>query len=96
VFKRFLNPAGLKPKAVRHSEMTMMMMQLVESQRGVCVLPKWLVDSQPEFSHLPTIKLGKEGLWSTLYAATHVESKNQPYIVDFIDKMASKIESHQR
>ncbi len=96
VFKRFLNPAGLKPKAIRHSEMTMMMMQLVESQRGVCVLPKWLVDSQPEFAHLPTIKLGKEGLWSTLYAATHVASENQPYIVDFIDKMANKIEHHNK
>ncbi len=92
VFKRFLTPAGLKPKAVRHSEMTMMMLQLVESQRGVCVLPKWLVDSQPEFSHLPTLKLGKEGLWSTLYAATHVDSHAQPYIADFIDKMASKMD----
>lgn len=88
VFKRFLNPAGLKPKAVRHSEMTLMMLQLVESQRGVCVLPKWLLDSQPEFAHLPSLKLGKEGLWSTLYAATHIDSKTQPYITDFIDKMA--------
>ncbi|VAW46012.1 Transcriptional activator MetR [hydrothermal vent metagenome] len=92
VFKRFLTPAGFKPKTIRHSEMTMMMLQLVESQRGVCVLPKWLVDSQPEFAHLPTLKLGKDGLWSTLYAATHVDSESQPYIADFIDKMASKIE----
>ncbi|GKT11768.1 MAG: LysR family transcriptional regulator, regulator for metE and metH [Thiomicrorhabdus sp.] len=92
VFKRFLNPEGFKPKTIRHSEMTMMMLQLVESQRGVCVLPKWLVDSQPEFAHLPTLKLGKDGLWSTLYAATHVDSESQPYIADFIDKMASKIE----
>ncbi len=96
VFKRFLTPAGLKPKAIRHSEMTMMMMQLVESQRGVCALPKWLIDSQPEFSHLPTLKLGKEGLWSTLYAATHIDLKAQPYIVDFIDKMASNIENHHK
>jgi LysR family transcriptional regulator for metE and metH len=90
VFRRFLHPAHMEPKALRHSELTLMMLQLVDSNRGLCVLPKWLIQSQPEFRHLPIRSLGKEGLWSTLYAATHSQ-QTQPYIQDFIHQVANKM-----
>lgn len=35
VFKQFLNPAGVEPLAVRTSELTLMMVQLVANGRGV-------------------------------------------------------------
>ncbi|MDG6774295.1 LysR family transcriptional regulator [Thiomicrorhabdus sp. ZW0627] len=92
VFRRFLNPQGVQPKQLRHSELTLMMLQLVDSGRGLCVLPKWLIETQPEFSHLPTRSLGKEGLWSILYAATHIDLHDQPYIHDFIQQVADKMD----
>ncbi|WP_373018420.1 LysR family transcriptional regulator [Thiomicrorhabdus sp.] len=91
VFRRFLEPKGINPKQIRHSELTLMMLQLVDSGRGLCVLPKWLIETQPEFNHLPTRSLGKEGLWSILYAATHIDLHDQPYIQDFIRQVADKM-----
>jgi LysR family transcriptional regulator for metE and metH len=38
VFVQFLDPADVEPAAIRHAELTVMMMQLVASGRGVCVL----------------------------------------------------------
>jgi len=92
VYTRFLTPAKVKPKKVRHSEITLMMLQLVESQRGVCVLPKWLLKTLPDFRHLPTIHIGQSGLWSTLYAAVHENNMHQPYIHAFIDKVIEFME----
>ncbi len=91
VFQRFLIPAKVHPQQLRYSELTLMMLQLVDSNRGLCVLPKWLIETQPEFSHLPTRSLGKDGLWSTLYAATEQELHHQPYIQDFVQQVADKM-----
>jgi LysR family transcriptional regulator for metE and metH len=41
IFTRFLEPADIEPAAVRTSELTVMMMQLVASGRGVCGMPHW-------------------------------------------------------
>ena len=38
---RFLEPADVEPAQVRTSELTVMMMQLVASGRGVCGMPHW-------------------------------------------------------
>lgn len=88
IFRRFLDPAGVQPTEIRHSQLTLMMLQNVELNRGLCVLPKWLIDTQPEFKHLPTRPLGQAGLGSTLYAATRQTQHAQPYIQDFIQRIA--------
>lgn len=41
IFTRFLDLAGVDPKQIRTSELTIMMMRLVVSGRGVCCLPNW-------------------------------------------------------
>lgn len=87
IFRRFLHPAGRRPRALRFSELTLMMLQLVDSGRGVCVLPRWLLDTQPEFDHLCRIRLGEEGLWSSLYAATDQAQHTLPHVQDFIDQI---------
>lgn len=91
IFRRFLHPANIKPAEIRHSQLTMMMLQNVALNRGVCILPKWLIQTLPEFSHLPTKALGQEGLWSTLYAATRSSQQNLPYIQDFIHLIADNM-----
>lgn len=92
VFKHFLMPADISPNE-RLSEMTLMMLQLVESRKGVCVLPKWLLATLPEFQHLPTIRLGTQGLWSKLYAAIHEDAENKAYIGAFIDRIKQEMQN---
>ncbi|BBN60554.1 LysR family transcriptional regulator [Hydrogenovibrio marinus] len=91
IFRRFLNPASINPAEIRHSQLTVMMLQNVALNRGVCILPKWLIKTLPEFSHLPTKPLGKDGLWSTLYAANRRSEQRLPYIEDFIHLIADNM-----
>ncbi|WP_422409453.1 MULTISPECIES: LysR family transcriptional regulator [unclassified Endozoicomonas] len=85
IFNRFLDPDDIEPSQVRTVELTLMMLQLVASQRGVCALPNWALAEYLEKDHVAARKLGSGGLWSTLYAGIRVEQKEQPYIADFLE-----------
>jgi LysR family transcriptional regulator for metE and metH len=88
IFRQFLNPAQIRPKQIRHTDMTLMMLHWVESGRGVCALPDWLLATLADFQHLPRKRLGANGLWPTLYAAIRqTKHAPAPYFLDFIDRV---------
>lgn len=84
VFREFLTPAGIEPKSIRTAELTMMMIQLVASGRGVCCLPNWAMVEYRERDYIRSLSMGK-GVWATLYAAVRSEQLNANYVKDFID-----------
>lgn len=84
VFSHFLTPAGLEPKETRSAELTIMMMQLVASGRGVCALPNWALTEYLERDYVRAVRLGEQGLWSTLYAAIRQETADAAYMKDFL------------
>jgi LysR family transcriptional regulator for metE and metH len=96
VFSRFLMPAKRAPRQVRYSELTLMMLQQVEAGRGVCVLPRWLLAAQPGFEKLVLCTLGKDGLWSRLYAGVSAQRASQPYVQDFIHRVAGTMQPEKR
>ncbi|GAB6070187.1 transcriptional regulator MetR [Thiomicrorhabdus hydrogeniphila] len=91
IFSHFLEPAGIKPNKVTYSELTLMMLQRVELGRGICVLPKWLLENQADFQHLPWRSLGQEGLWTKLYSATPKEQTVKPYVQEMITLIADQM-----
>lgn len=84
IFTRFLDPAGVDPKQVRTSELTIMMMQLVASGRGVCCLPNWALHEYSARGYVSAKRLGAEGLQATLYAAVRSDTLELPYMSDFL------------
>lgn len=84
VFSRFLEPAGVEPAAVRTSELTVMIIQLVVSRRGMAALPSWALDEYRDQGQLIARPLGRHGLWSPLYAAVRQESRAAPFIDAFL------------
>lgn len=84
VFTRFLNPAGVYPQEVRTAELTIMMMQLVASERGVCALPNWALTEYLERDYVKALPLGEHGLWSTLYAAVRREQRSLTWMEEFL------------
>lgn len=84
VFKQFLNPAGIEPKAVRTSELTLMMMQLVASGRGLCALPNWVLAEYVEQGLISVRSAGEAGVWATLFAAVREEQLANHYVQDFL------------
>ncbi|HEX2236849.1 MAG TPA: LysR substrate-binding domain-containing protein [Gammaproteobacteria bacterium] len=84
IFTRFLDPAGIEPAAVRTSELTVMMMQLVASRRGVAALPNWALMEYADRGYVVARPLGESGMWGTLYAATRAEDARLAYMRDFL------------
>lgn len=84
IFSSFLTPAGVTPAQTRQTELTLMMIQLVASELGVCVLPNWAVAEYLRKDFVCAKTLGEEGLWCTLYAAVHPDHIGLSYIKDFI------------
>lgn len=84
VFSKFMTPAGVYPDEVRTAELTMMMVQLVASGRGVCALPNWALTEYLNRQYVKALKLGEQGVWSTLYAAIRQEQREQPWMKAFL------------
>ncbi|MDX1657071.1 MAG: LysR family transcriptional regulator, partial [Candidatus Competibacteraceae bacterium] len=60
VFKHFLTPAGVEPTAVRTTELTAMIMQLVASHRGVAALPSWVLTEYLARNYVAARPLGAQ------------------------------------
>lgn len=84
IFTRFLDPADLEPAQVRTAEMTIMMMQLVASGRGVCCLPNWAVHEYTTRGYVLAKRLGAEGVQATLYAGVRSDMLEMAYMSDFL------------
>lgn len=84
VFSQFLHPAGVQPRDVRTAELTVMMMQLVASGRGVCALPNWALTEYLQRDYVKGVPLGEHGLWSTLFAALREDHREMPWMIDFL------------
>ena len=84
IFSRFLDPAGIEPAAVRNAELTIMMMQLVASGRGGCCLPNWAITEYLQRGYVSARRLGRDGLFGTLYAAVREDMLEMPYMQDFL------------
>lgn len=84
IFTQFLDPADCEPAEIRKAELTPIIMQLVASLRGVAALPNWALSEYQHSSWLRTAKLGKQGVWRTLYAAKRTEDNEADYILAFL------------
>ncbi|WP_426416495.1 LysR family transcriptional regulator [Aestuariirhabdus sp. LZHN29] len=84
IFTRFLDPAGVEPLAIRTSELTVMMMQLVASGRGVSALPNWALDEYLEKGYVSARPLSRDGVTGTLFAAVREDQLDTPFMQDFL------------
>ena len=84
IFQNFLDPAGIEPADIRTAELTVMMVQLAASGRGVCALPNWALHEYLQKGFIAQLRLGEKGLWSTLYAAVREEMLEQAFVADFL------------
>ena len=84
VFSQLLTPAKVEPAAVRQVELTAVILLLVASNRGVAVLPDWVVREVRYNSDYVTRPLTKDGVTRRLYAATRAEETTKPYMAHLI------------
>ncbi len=80
IFSQLLTPAKVEPAAIRQVELTAVILLLVASNRGVSVLPDWVVREVKYSSDYVTRPLTEQGLTRRLYAATRTEDLDKPYM----------------
>ncbi len=84
VFSQLLIPARVEPESIRQVELTAVILLLVASNRGISVLPDWVVREVKYSSDYVTRPLTKEGITRRLYAAIRSEDRQKPYMQELI------------
>jgi LysR family transcriptional regulator, regulator for metE and metH len=84
VFTEILTPAKVEPRAQRTAELTAVILMLVGSNRGVAVLPDWVMRAVTTNADYVTRPLGPEAVTKRMYAATREEDAARPHVAHFL------------
>jgi LysR family transcriptional regulator, regulator for metE and metH len=80
MFRKILQPAGIEPLAHVSVEETDIMLLLAASQRGVCLLPDWLLADKVKNPDVVSLRFKNLPLTKTMYLATRHEDVQLDYI----------------
>jgi LysR family transcriptional regulator, regulator for metE and metH len=83
LIREVLEPAGITMQR-RTAELTVAILQLVASRRGVAALPSWGVKNYCDHDYVLAKRIGKTGLWSELHAVATKTQNAKPYFSDFV------------
>jgi len=83
LIRQVLQPAGIRLQR-RTAELTVAILQLVASRRGIAALPNWGVKSYVDHDYVVAKRIGGTGLWSELHACVPRALAAKPYVGDFI------------
>jgi LysR family transcriptional regulator for metE and metH len=84
IFSEVLTPAKVEPRAQRTAELTAVILMLVGSNRGVAVLPDWVMREVKTNADYITRPLGPDVVTKRMYAATREEDAGKPYMAHFL------------
>ncbi|MGB1389484.1 MAG: LysR family transcriptional regulator [Paracoccaceae bacterium] len=84
VFSQLLTPAKVEPAAIRQVELTAVILLLVASNRGVAVLPDWVVREVKYSSDYVTRPLTETGITRRLFAAVRETDLDKEYVQELI------------
>ncbi|UWQ19490.1 LysR family transcriptional regulator [Jannaschia sp. M317] len=90
VFSQLLMPAGVEPASVRQVELTAVILLLVASNRGVSVLPDWVVREVRYNSDYVTRPLTAQGVTRRLYAAVRQADAAKPFMAHVLRLMRTE------
>jgi LysR family transcriptional regulator for metE and metH len=90
IFNRILQPNNIEPRNHKQVEETDIMLQLVASNRGICLLPEWLLAEKSRDMALTGLRIKDQPLNKTMYLAMRPEDIELEYIRTFIRLSGNK------
>lgn len=84
IFSELLTPAKVEPRAVRQVELTAVILMLVAADRGVSVLPDWVLRDVKYQSDYVTRPVTAKGLTKRMFAAIREADAQRPYMAHFL------------
>ncbi|HYP71033.1 MAG TPA: LysR substrate-binding domain-containing protein, partial [Variovorax sp.] len=85
IFNQFLLPAGISPKRHKTIETTDIMVQMVESGRGVAALPRWLAQEYAAKMDVVPVRLGQRGIAKQIYLGAREGDLDIDYVKAFVE-----------
>lgn len=83
-FTRFLDPTDVEPAQARIAELTVMIMQLAASGRGVYYLSSWTLRGYSLRDYVTARRLDEKGLYCTLLVAIRTNMFDTPSVCDLL------------
>ncbi|SHM85745.1 transcriptional regulator, LysR family [Duganella sacchari] len=84
LIREVLNPAHIHFKR-RSAELTVAVLQLVASRRGIAALPNWAIKNYVDYDYVIARPVGEHGLWSDLFVSVPEPQKHKAYVLDFVN-----------
>lgn len=84
--REVLKPAGINPVR-RTTALTVAILQLVASKRGLAALPRWAVQQYLDNDYVAARPITAAGLYGSLYAATTTIAASLAYMQAFLQTM---------
>lgn len=84
IMRQVLQPAGISPAARRSSELTVAILQLVASRRGIATLPLWAAQNYLQRAYVQARRIGEQGLHASLYCACLPPLAEKAWLQDFV------------
>ena len=84
LIREVLAPAGVQFQR-RTAELTVAILQLVASRRGVAALPNWAVKNYVDYDYVLAKPVGAEGLWSDAFVSVPPALAAKAFVTDFVN-----------
>ncbi|SFL76394.1 LysR family transcriptional regulator [Rugamonas rubra] len=84
LIREVLRPAGVQFER-RSAELTVAILQLVASRRGVAALPNWAIKNYVDYDYVVARPVGEQGLWSDLFVSVPLALQQKAYVLDFVN-----------
>jgi LysR family transcriptional regulator for metE and metH len=68
----------------RTAELTVAILQLVASRRGLAALPNWAIKNYVDYDYVIARPVGEQGLWSDLFVSVPPALERKAYVLDFV------------
>lgn len=84
LIREVLAPANIHFQR-RSAELTVAVLQLVASRRGIAALPNWAIKNYVEYDYVIARPVGEHGLWSELHVSVPPAQQHKAYVLDFVN-----------
>ena len=84
LIREVLAPAGIHVER-RTAELTIAILQLVASRRGVAALPNWAIKNYVDYDYVLAKPVGANGLWSDAFVSVPPALASKAFVADFVN-----------
>lgn len=91
LIREVLAPANIRFER-RSAELTVAILQLVASRRGVAALPNWAIKNYVDYDYVIARPVGEHGLWSDLFVSVPAQLRHSAYVADFVGVIREQVQ----